>query len=234
MSNDTFVTRFPNGVTNIGPNKPLSSFPAPDPTKCHVIFDDFNTYNTANWTVTETQAGATQALTTGNGGLILLTNTAADDDKNIIGNVSTPIVLDSTKNHWFKGRLKVSTDTQVDVFMGLNDTVDIPGADYIQFTKDDGATSFYFKSTPDSGTTSVSATSLSTLVADTFVTLGWYYDSKDKRIYIYVNDVLKSVISSGVVAALPNAAVRVVAGIRNGDANARTATFDYVFFAQER
>ena len=52
--------RFPGGVTNNAATDPLGQMGILDPTKFIVDFDDFHTYAAGDWTVTETQAGATQ------------------------------------------------------------------------------------------------------------------------------------------------------------------------------
>ena len=75
--------RYPNGVTNAGPNDPLRNFVDTDPTKVYRYFNDFHTYVAGDWTVTETQAGATQAINAGAaGGVLLLTNDTGNTDVN--------------------------------------------------------------------------------------------------------------------------------------------------------
>ena len=70
------VTRFQNGVTNVGDTSPFAGLRMPDPTLYHTYLDDFDQFVAADWTVTETQAGATQALTAGDGGWLALVNSA--------------------------------------------------------------------------------------------------------------------------------------------------------------
>jgi hypothetical protein len=74
------VTRFPNGVTNVSEDSPFADLAMPAPTLFHTYMEDFDYYVAGDWTVTETDAGATEALADGDGGLLLLTNTAADND----------------------------------------------------------------------------------------------------------------------------------------------------------
>jgi len=74
------TTRFPNGVTNVGEQSLFAELGQPAATIFHTYFEDFDYYTAGDWTVTETDAGATQALTDGDGGLLLITNTAADND----------------------------------------------------------------------------------------------------------------------------------------------------------
>jgi len=49
------VTRFPNGISTRAETDILNGLGFSDPTKYHTYFEDFDYYNAANWTVTETQ-----------------------------------------------------------------------------------------------------------------------------------------------------------------------------------
>ena len=66
------TTRFPNGVTNVGEDTIFAALGQLAPTKFHTYWEDFDYYAAGDWTVTETQASATQALADGDGGLLLL------------------------------------------------------------------------------------------------------------------------------------------------------------------
>src|SRR5262249_5851515 len=74
------VTRYPGGITNSKVGSLLQDLKMPDPAFYHSIFDDFDKYTAADWVVTETDSGATEALAAGDGGLLLLQNTAANAD----------------------------------------------------------------------------------------------------------------------------------------------------------
>jgi thiazole synthase ThiGH ThiG subunit len=69
--------------------------------------------------VTETQAGATQALTAGDGGLLLLTNTAADDDLVALQKTPAAFTLTAGKRAFFACKFKVSDAAQSDVAIGM-------------------------------------------------------------------------------------------------------------------
>ena len=43
------VTRFPNGVTNVGEDSPFADLTMPAPTKFHTYYEDFDYYVAANW-----------------------------------------------------------------------------------------------------------------------------------------------------------------------------------------
>ena len=77
------TTHFTSGVTNVGADSTLGKFKAPAPHKYHTYFNDFDTYLASDWTITTTEDGtgsATEALADGDGGLLLVTNAAGDND----------------------------------------------------------------------------------------------------------------------------------------------------------
>lgn len=228
------VTRFPNGVTNVGDTALFADMAQLDPTKFHQYFDDFDTYTAGDWVVTETQAGATQALTAGDGGLLLLTNSAADDD--IIVMQKTPAAWSFTagKKTFFRARFKVSDATQSDLVMGLQivDTTPLDATDGVYFIKADGSTSLSFVCRKNATTGSTSASSVATLANDTYITLGFYYDGESKVFYEVNGSVLGSLDATS--AYLPDADCTVSFAIQNGEAVAKTMTVDYVFVAKER
>ena len=72
--------RFPYGVTNAAKAGPLGMYGLPDPASWHTYFNDFDEYVvTTRWTETKTGAG-TVAVTDADGGVLLITNAAADND----------------------------------------------------------------------------------------------------------------------------------------------------------
>ena len=109
------TTRFPNGVTNVGEDSLFAALGQLAGPEFHTYFEDFDYYAAADWTVTETQAGATQALTDGDGGLLLLTNTAADNDLVALQKVGESYRFESGKKLFFEARFKVSNATQSDL-----------------------------------------------------------------------------------------------------------------------
>lgn len=228
------VTRFPNGVTNVAESDLFADLTFPDPTKYHVYYNDFDTYTAGDWVVTETQAGATQALTAGDGGLLLLTNSAADDDLNALQKTPAAFSFTAGKKAFFKCRFKVSDATQSDVVFGLQvvDTTPLDVTDGIYFLKADGAKTVDFICRKNATTGSTSASSVATLADDTFVTLAFYYDGESKVYYAVDGSVKGSLNASS--SYLPDTITTVSFAIQNGEAVAKTLTVDYVFAAIER
>ena len=225
-------TNFPDGLTNVYDTAPLGQYLDTDPSLCHLWFDDFDSYTAGNWTVTETQAGATQAITAGDGGILALVNSAADDDLNQIQWAVSTFRQAADKRLWIKARFKVSDATQSDLLIGLYVTDTSPVASKpssgVFFQKLDGSTSL----TLQVGSASTySSLTLGTMASDTYVTVGVYYNGAD-TLTGFFNDVrVGSVASTNLPTAADNS---VGIALQNGDAVARTLSVDYLMIAKER
>lgn len=233
------VTRFDNGFTNNREDHILADFPLPDWTKLHSQFDDFDRYTAADWVVTAVGAGAVTGPD-GDGGVILLTNAAADDDSLFLqwaggsGAVKETYLMAAGKKAWFKARFQVSDATQSDFVMGLQiaDTTPLDATDGIFFIKDDGDAQLDIVVRKDATTGSNRVNNIATVVAATYMSVEWFYDGVDK-VYYAVNGVVLGSLSA-TSAFLPDAALAISFGIQNGEAVAKTMTVDQVFVAKER
>lgn len=228
-------TRFPGGgVTNATPSGTFGNFGAMDPTKYHVYFNDFDTYVAADWTITTTEAGAgdaTEALTNADGGVLLITNDAADDDADFFQKVGESFKFTSGKQLWFVARFKVSDATQSDFVMGLQitDTTPLAVTDGVYFRKDDGDANLDFVVIKDS--TATTATAATTISNDTYVKVGFYYDGVSSIEY-FVDDVK---LGTSVTTNLPDDEELTISfGIQNGAAAAKTMSLDYIGAMKER
>lgn len=228
------VTRFPGGVTNVGQDTIFADLLQSDPTLYHLYFNDFDTYTAGDWVVTETDAGATQALTAGDGGLLLVTNTAADDDLVALQKTPASWTFTAGKKAFFSCRFKVSDATQSDLAIGLQviDTTPLDVTDGIYFLKADGAATVDIICRKNASTGSTSATGIATLADDTFITLAWYYDGVSKVLYSVNGTVGGSLDGSSTY--LPDTTCAVSFALQNGEAVAKTMTVDYLFAAKER
>lgn len=225
------VARFPNGFTNVGASTTLNKWVAPDPTKVVMFFDDFNTFDSTEWTITETDAAATEALTSGNGGLLLISNTAGASD--YVAVETAPVLASNTgKKKWLKARLKSSSVTNhgFDVvavntaatytkFIGVGMDPLLGHTNWAVFWSEGGV-----DLNIDSGVAAV---------ADTFVTLGIYYDGQTK-LYLYVNEVLKGSYTTSLPDVSGADLTLCMETLNKASAIARTVTVDYIMFAQER
>jgi hypothetical protein len=227
---DITVTRLPNGVTNVGESSMFADMGQMSPSKFHNYFNDFDQYVAGDWTVTETDSGATQALTDGDGGWLLVTNTAADNDLVALQKKGESFRFASGKKLWFEARFKVSDATESDVVMGLQitDTSPLDVTDGVFFIKADGSTSVTLR--VEKNDTASTAT-VGTMASDTFITLGFFYDGV-ASVYYFVNGALGGKVAT---TNLPDDEDLTVSfALQNGEAVAKTMTVDYINVAKER
>jgi hypothetical protein len=226
-------TRFPYGVTNVGETNLFADMVQPDPTLFHTYWNDFDTYTAGDWTVTAT-GSTTQALTAGDGGLLLVTNSASDNDLVALQKAPAAFSFTAGKKSFFRCRFKVSNATQSDIVFGLQvvDATPLDVTDGIYFLKADDATTVDFIVRKNATTGSTSASAVATMADDTYIELGWYYDGDATVSYEVNGSVLGSL--SGSSAYLPDANCTVSFALQNGSAAARNMTVDYVFVAKER
>lgn len=225
------ITRLPSGITNVPETSIFSDMRQPVPTLYGTYYNDFFSYVAGDWTVTAT-GSTTQALTAGNGGLLLLTNSAADNDLLALQKNPAMWLLDTTKACFFSTRFKVSSALQCDFVMGLQvvDTTPLDVTDGIYFLKADDSTSLAILARKDATTGATTATGIGTVVDDTFLTLGWYYDGNGKLTYSVNGTTMGSL---DITNYFPDTNLTVSFALQNGDANARTMTVDWIYAAQE-
>lgn len=224
------TTRFPNGLTTVAKTTELGEFILPSPLTAHVYFDDFDTYTAADWTVTETGV-ATQALADADGGRLLITNAAADNDASFSQKVGESFLMEAGKKAWFVARFQVSDATQSDWVMGLQitDTTPLAVTDGIYFRKDDGDTNIDLVVIKDS--TATTEAGIGTNADATDVTVAFYYNGVDAVIG-YIDGVAQASLA---VTNLPDDEELTISfGIQNGEAVAKTMSVDYIFAAKER
>jgi len=224
------TTRFPNGLTTAAKTAPMGEFILPDMTKAHIYMEDFDYYTAADWTVTETGV-ATQVLTDADGGALLITNAAADDDASFSNKVGESFLFATGKKLWFDCLFQVSDATQSDVVIGLQitDTTPLDVTDGVFFLKADGAATIDLL--VEKNNTATTTSSVATLVAATNIRLSFFYDGVDK-ITIFADGVA---VAASVTANLPDDENLTISfGIQNGEAVAKTMTLDYVMVAKER
>jgi hypothetical protein len=215
----------------VGEQSLFAELGQPAATIFHTYFEDFDYYTAGDWTVTETDAGATQALTDGDGGLLLITNTAADNDLVSLQKKGESFRFESGKALFFEARFKVSDATQSDVVIGLQitDTTPLDVTDGVFFIKADGAATVDFR--VEKNNTATTASAMATMANDTYIRLGFYYDGSSAVQY-FVNG---TYTGSSVTTNLPDDEdMTVTIAIQNGEAVAKTMTVDYIYVAKER
>lgn len=227
------TTNFPDGVTNANVESLFGQLVFPDPTAYHTYFNDFDTYTATDWVVTETGAGGTQALTAGNGGLLLITSDALDNDGNVLQKTPAAFAFTAGKKCYFSARLAMEKAVQSDLQIGLVivDTTPLDATDGVYFEKLDGTANVSIVCRKNATTGSTTAVA-GVLSAATQTVMQYYYDGAGKLFY-GLNGLVAGVID--VTNFLPDATnLTVSIAAFNGEAGAATTTVDYVFAAMER
>ena len=235
-------THFPNGISNRTKGHPLFNYPYLDPSKYYTYFDDFFEYHSGIYTITTTEAGsgnASEAITSGAGGQLLITNDNADNDLDFFQLKGEAFRFDSTKRMFFSSRLKVNDATQSDLVMGLQitDTTSLDVTDGIFFIKGDADTQPDFIIEKDNSST-LSVLEMNAMEDDTFVTLSFEYDPLDVATGGPVFRVYQDNVQVGEITGTTNAPddedLTISFGIQNGEAAAKTLTIDFILAAVER
>jgi hypothetical protein len=209
-------------------------FPVLDPTKVHMYFNDFDKYDAADWTITTTETGAgdaSEALADADGGVLVITNDAADNDLDFIQKKGESFKFVSGKKLWFKARFKIFEVIQCDAVIGLiiTDTTLLDVTDGVYFKTDDGDALLDFG--VEKNNTATAATGIATLVADTFLEVAFYYDGKSG--IEYAVDGVK--LGTAAITNLPDdEELTVTFGIQNGEAVVNVLSLDYIMVAKER
>jgi hypothetical protein len=222
-------TRYLSGVSS-RKSGALKNWGFLDPSMWFTYFSDFLTYVASEWTVTETQAGATQALAAGVGGQLVLTNTDADNDVVQLQGAAA-FNLSGSAPCVFSSKFKASDVVESDIFVGLmiTDTSPIDATDGIYFYKADGAAALVLRINKNSTVTDVAC---GNMVADTFIEAEFFYNGKD-GIEVFIDGVA---IYNAPLTNLPNDEnLALTLSLMNGEAVAgKTLTVDWVLGSQYR
>jgi hypothetical protein len=140
------------------------------------------------------------------------------------------------KRVWFAARFALVADVTDEAFiigLAVADTSPIDAADGVFFLKADGAATLALVSrivTPVEETDT-----LLTMVADTYVEVGYEYNGVDKiTAYLKGSDGTWSPVGHVGVTALPTTELAVTIGLLSGANGDKTAEVDYIFAARER
>lgn len=194
---------------------------------------DFTTYVPTEWVITEVGSG-TRVLADAIGGQLLVTNAAADNDRNYFqlgsGTGGESFAFQTGKPLWFDIRFKVD-NVLADTFAGL----------YVTDTDPEGglAAGVYFRRLTtataldlvieNSSTETVVTTGI-TMASDTFLTVGIYWDGAK----LYYTQNRKILGEATVLTNLPSTELRLSFGVQNGTAAARSMTVDWIAAHQQR
>lgn len=181
-----------------------------------------------SYTIT-TQGTYTQALQDANGGTLLITNGAVDDDLVSIQTKKEIVNLTANKHTVFEARFTLNHATENDVLLGLiiRDITPLANSDGVYFVKADDQTAWKFICVMDSTITSVASVDTADTSAHTF--------SIDCDGTTSCTPYIDGVAGTAITTNLPTDEVLAPTfHIQNGEAVAKTLLLDFWKVSQER
>jgi hypothetical protein len=234
--------RFLNGISSVSSDNPLGQLPYLDPTTWAIHFDDFLVYDTAQGTTyyTFTQTNTADAVV-GPSGVVTLTTSGNDNDLGQLQATSGAWQTTSGKKMLFETRvylaLGAGTVAQTEFIAGMTSVqtgANFTAADGSARTFDDGMA---FVSIDGSASVDclmcendVCSTEAAcwTMAADTWYVLSIYHNGSTS--YFYVNDALVATMTT----VKPTSVISPVLFVKEGEAQTRTLSIDYILAAVER
>ena len=101
------TTNASNGITNVPADNIFGTLKELDPTQLHTFFNDFDTFTSGNW-VNTSVGTPTVALIDSDGGILLLTNDANNNDSVALQLINETFQFEVGKRLFFKTRLAVN------------------------------------------------------------------------------------------------------------------------------
>lgn len=231
MPTGVSTTNYPGGVTNAVLQSVMTSFVADDPTVVHSYFNDFDAFDLAgDWVNTHT-GSITNAVVSGNGGILSIGNSAANNDLDSLQLTAATFAIVAGAKSWFKCRFNISNATNAALTIGMIQTTATPltVTDGIWFSKAAASTALALNIAKSSAVTTIS--SVATLANTTYLNVGWHYNGSSS-VDVYVNNV--RVGGTTVLTNLPTANLNLTMAVANGTAAANTLLVDYIMIATER
>lgn len=234
------VTRWPGGVNDATEDGAYSRFAGLRPFRYYTWINDFDRYVSTDWVLTETDAGSTEAIVSGTGGILAITNVSAGatDEASIqwaggAGAVRPTFAWDSTKDMLLAARFKLSDATNAACLIGIASTDTTPVASLptngIYFYKAGGATSLIASARKAGTSTSVT---LGAMADDTYVDVVFRFDSNTETWQAFLNNAMIGSFSTSSVS--PTAALAVTIGLLNASAAAHVLSVDWLQISQQR
>lgn len=232
------VTRFGIGLNNLPDNAIFANFNLPDRSVVHSFLEDFDLFLATMWTVGGVGT-PTRALVAGDGGLLSISNSAADNDNSWVqGSIGYTTVLG--KRIFFRARASCDDAVQSDLVLGLQIAVAannfLTPVNGIFFRKDDDAATIALVSRAASVETTSGV--IGTIVTSQQFEVAFAFDGTSNTIAAAFQANTANgpapIVAIITPAALPSVAMGVVAGCQNGTAAIRTMLLDQIFASKER
>lgn len=190
-------------------------------------------YLATDWTITALAGTNTIAVDTDDpNGILVLTTGATEDNGSAYQQKIEAYRLAANKAFEFETRIKINDVTQTDFVIGLQitDTTPFAVSDGVWFGSDDGDALLDFHSAKAS--VQSDTLGLATLVDDTWVKLGFYWDGVDTHIQVFINDVRVGAVLFATYG--PTTELCISIAFTTGEAVANTMLIDYLRVCQQR
>ncbi len=204
-------------------------------------FLDTSDYLATDWGITNGGSPTIAVDTDGVGGLLVATTGATDTNSTVHINDNETFKFTLGKALEFECR--IALDDVVDSIFGIGltvtDTTPNDAADQLWFLKNDTESTVNFRVTKDGSTVSELA-DFTTLVNNTFVKLGFYYDGEvaavageqpGPTIHVFVNDRRVGAVP---VTNAPDTEIAIAFMVATGKTGAVAASIDYIRAIQQR
>lgn len=214
-------TRQPNGITNAISSSNFGDMGQLDPSKFQNYFDDFNTFDTGDFSIT---GSATVSLAEESGGALLISSTTGQSGT--VDNLGRSFLVEPGKKIFFKTRFKVSNNATTNFQVGIVSSGGFSD-NSIMFRKlSSGSASVSFSMFTNPGDNASAAAF--DIENDTYVTAGFVYDGIDKFIFFVNDNRIGSVTNNNPTGLLtPHLQF-------NNSTATETMLIDYFFLAKER
>ncbi len=190
-------------------------------------------YTAGDWTITALQGTNTIAIDTDDpNGVLRLTTGATENDGSAYQGKIECWRFAANKAIEFEARFKINDVTQTDFVLGLQitDTTPFAVSDGAWFGSEDGDALLDFHLAKNS--VQGDLTGIATLVDDTWIKVGFYYDGVDSMVQVFLNDVRVGALPFATNA--PTTELCVSIAFTTGEAVANTMDIDYIRVVQQR
>jgi hypothetical protein len=235
----------PNGMNNAAPGSTMVNSAQPDPSGNHTFFDEFDSFATANWTITNVGVTPTNALTSEDGGALLTTTTTGAADASYLQRTVATFKIQAARQAMFKARLKPSDSLNSDIYAGMIalSATPLAAAEALYFFKAAGQRNWVLRSVLTGSVTDLALPAACVAADNTYTEVGFAFDGRD--LYAYFNSQIgtqtfnPATMNRDYVAVARNVNLSTALmspsfGIRNGAAAAKTLTTDYLLVSYER
>lgn len=228
-------SRFSNGLNSSSGLDATNMMGQIDPSYYHTLFDDFEYFTAANWTITRVGTTPTEALVAGDGGLLLLTTSAGAADSTFLQDPIASFTVAAGFPIYAKMLLRLSDANLSSFVFGLQNVNTAPltasATNGLFITKGSGVSNLSLISRSGGVSQTVVSSGGISMTNAVNAEVGFAYDGKT-QLDGYFNGV--KVASIPDIGTLPAGNLALVFGLQNGAAAIKTLTADYILAAKSR